>query len=50
MLPLCLAIYFVLVLLRGILLLTGTLINYIRAELNGTELSLHLDVSFYLLM
>jgi hypothetical protein len=35
------------VLLRAILLLTGILINYTRAELNGTESSLHLAVSFY---
>jgi hypothetical protein len=47
MLHLCLVIYFVLVLLRAIVLLTGTLINYIRAELNGTESSLHLDVSLH---
>jgi hypothetical protein len=47
MLHLRLVIYFVLVLLRVILLLTGMLINYIKAELNGTESSLHLDVPLY---
>jgi hypothetical protein len=45
MLQLCLVTYFVLVLLRAIVLLTGILINYIKAELNYTEPSLHLDVS-----
>jgi hypothetical protein len=47
MLHLCLVIYFVLVLLRAIVLLTGILINYIRAELNGIESTLHLDVPLY---